>query len=181
MLLHVGRWGCAVRICGHAPGPPEPSGGWPGEDPFCCYGAVAGGWAGCTCWVPVFNVDSPVEPDAVQVGLLAAGIEPNTRDRMCADCAYRPGSPERTGDETYAGDADFLEDLASDGQRFWCHQGLLIVRSWRHPSGVEVPGHPGAYCPPIVDAVPYKTDGTAGELCAGWAARRRAKAHGGVR
>ena len=35
---------------------------------------------------------------------------------------------------------------------------------------------PGGYDPPIVDSVPYRTDGTPEELCAGWDARRRALA-----
>jgi hypothetical protein len=163
-----------VRICGTGSGPPEPEGGWPPDeiDP-CCWGFVEDSWAGCTCWVPVFNVDAQKPPDPGQVRALAAGIEPVTRGRMCADCAYRPGSPEKSGDESYAGDGAFLEDIAARGERFWCHQGMLLVTAWRHPSGVEIPGHAGAYCPPIVEGVPYRADGSAGELCAGWAARRR--------
>ena len=93
----------------------------------------------------------------------------------------RPGSPEMSGDERYRGDAEFLEEIARNGERFWCHQDLLIVRVWRHPSGVEIPGAPGAYVPRIVAGVPYKTNGQAGDVCAGWDARRRALAARAVR
>lgn len=164
-----------MKICGGNCGPHEPEGGWPPDeiDP-CCWGFMEDSWVGCTCWVPVFNHDGQVPPDEHQQQLLAAGVEPNTRAGMCQDCAYRPGSPEKTGDQTYTGDPEFLETIAASGERFWCHQGMLLVTAWRHPSGVVIPGHPGAYCPPIVGGVPYKADGTPGDLCAGWAARRRA-------
>lgn len=164
-------------VCRDGAGPPEPEGGWPAHEiEPCCYGYMHDGWRGCTCWVPVFNAERQETPDAEHVRLLAAGIEPNTRGEMCVDCAYRPGSPEKRGDQSYRGDADFLEEIARKGERFWCHQDLLIVTAWRHPSGVEVPGHPGAYMPPIVAGVPYKSDGSSGEVCAGWNARRRALA-----
>lgn len=170
-----------MRICGGKDGPPEPEGGWPEEIEACCYGFVMDSWAGCTCWIPVFNTNGQVPTNEQQRRLLAMGIEPNTRDGMCPDCAYRPDSPEKTGDETYSGDPEFLDQIARDGQRFWCHQGMLLVTVWRHPSGLEVPGHAGAYCPPIVDGVPYKADGTPGDLCAGWTARRKALTSGARR
>jgi len=163
-----------VIMCGAGGGPPEPEGGWPEEIAPCCYGSIDGGWAECDCWVPVFNAPAQQRPNQEHKRLLAAGVKPTTRQGMCMDCAYRPGSPEKSGDESYAGGPDFLEGIARRGERFWCHQGLLIVTAWRHPSGLEVPGHPGAYCPPVVDGVPYQVDGSAGLLCAGWAARRRA-------
>jgi hypothetical protein len=91
---------------------------------------------------------------------------------MCGDCAYRPGSPERRGVETYTGDAAFLDELVATGTPFYCHQGIRRVVSWSHPVGVTVPGHPGAYAPPIQGAVPYKADGTPAHICAGWLLRR---------
>lgn len=175
--------GDSVRICGRGNGgPPEPPGGWPPDDEVdvCCWGFMEDSWAGCTCWIPVFNYPDGQAPPAEQKRQwLAAGIAPNTRDGMCPDCAYRPDSPEKTGDATYAGDPEFLERIAREGERFWCHQGMLLVVAWRHPSGVEVPGHAGAYCPPVVDGVPYQADGSPGLLCAGWTARSRALAGGG--
>lgn len=163
--------------CRHDSGPPEPDDGWPAHEiEPCCYGYVDDGWRGCDCWVPVFSAERQTPPDAEVVQLLGAGIEPNSRDQMCPDCAYRPESPEKLGDQRYRGDADFLEEIARNGERFWCHQGMLIVKAWRHPSGVEIPGAPGAYVPPIVGGVPYQTDGRPGEVCAGWNARRRALA-----
>lgn len=148
----------------------------PVGDGGCCDGEIIYGPRGCTCWEPVYDREQqPVDEQTQQ--LLAAGIEPNTRDRMCGDCAYRPGSPEKNGDPTYAGDPEFLERIASDDERFWCHQGMRRPIRWVHPSGVEIPGHAGAYRPPIVDNVPYKADGAPGELCAGWTARRNALTH----
>lgn len=141
----------------------------------CCIGAAVYGPHRCTCWEPVFDLEqAPVDKTAVQ--WLGAGVTPVTRTRMCGDCAYRPNSPEKSGDETYAGDPDFLEGIAVNGERFWCHQGLRKPIAWRHPSGVEIPAHPGGYDPPKVNGVPYRADGSPGELCAGWDARRRALA-----
>jgi hypothetical protein len=152
-------------------------------DPGCCEGAAILGPHRCTCWQPVFDLEqAPVDQETL--ALLNAGVEPNTRRRMCEDnqagdrgCAYRPGSPERNGDPHFQGDAEFLENLAAQDRRFWCHQGMRKITAWRHPSGMEIPDEPGAaYDPPIVGNVPWKADGTPGELCAGWAARRRALA-----
>jgi hypothetical protein len=141
----------------------------------CCYGAAVYGPDRCTCWVPVFDVDQAA-PDELTVRLLAGGVQPVTRRAMCGDCAYRPGSPEKNGEPGHAGDEDFLEEIAAGGERFWCHQGIRRPIVWRHPSGMEIPGHPAGYAPPQVDAVPYRADGTPAELCAGWDARRRALA-----
>jgi hypothetical protein len=145
----------------------------PVGDGGCCDGELQYGPAGCTCWRPVYDLEQqPVDEDAQR--LLAAGVEPVTRRLMCGDCAYRPDSPEKSGDETYEGDAEFLDNIAQTNRQFWCHQGMRIPLKWVHPAGIEIPGHPGAYRPPIVDNVPYRADGTPAELCAGWAARRRA-------
>jgi hypothetical protein len=163
-------------VIGHASGFGPPDAPDAGEG-ACCIGAAVYGPERCTCWEPVHDLEQAT-PDPELVQWLAAGIQPVTRRRMCADCAYRPGSPERTGDKGYQGDAESLHELAAAGERFWCHQGIRRTAAWRHPAGVEAPGSPAAYDPPIVDAVPYRADGTPAELCAGWDARRRAIASG---
>ena len=100
---------------------------------------------------------------------------------MCHDCAYRPNSPEKTGDEAYAGDPQELERLARE-DRFWCHDGMRQPRSWLHPpSGVTIAAVlAGDYQPPIIEGIPWRADGQPGLLCAGWAARRRALTAGGA-
>jgi hypothetical protein len=91
---------------------------------------------------------------------------------MCPDCAFRPGSPERRGEPGYQGTDGELDDFVANGSSFFCHQGIRKPVTLAHPSGAEVAGHPAAYDPPIVGGVPYRADGSPGELCAGWAARR---------
>lgn len=130
----------------------------------CCWGAVMNGPNGCYCWEPQYGDQVQAEP---KPGPIA------TRDTMCPDCAHRFDSPENRGERGYAGDADELEELAASGQPFYCHQGIRRPVTLRHPDGVEVPAHPGAYDPPIVDRVPFKLDGTPADLCAGWMARKR--------
>ena len=127
----------------------------------------------CTCWTPVYDLDQ-AEPDPTAVKLLAAGIQPVVRTRPCGDCAYRPGSPERRGEEGYAGDQELLDRIVETGERFWCHQGMRKPVAYRHPSGVVVPVEVDGYHPPKVEGVPYRADGSPGEVCAGWAKRRRA-------
>jgi len=114
-------------------------------------------------WTAVYDLDqaSP-QTDAL----------PGANLRMCADCAYRPNSPERQGDERHAADADMLDRIVRDGEPFWCHQGIRQPVTFRCDDGIEIPAHPGSYDPPIVDAIPYKADGTPADLCAGWLHRR---------
>jgi hypothetical protein len=138
----------------------------------CCDGEAFIGPQGCTCWVEVYDLNQ-ADPDPAAVRLLATGVQPSAQPTRCGDCAYRPGSPERTGAAGYLGDADFLDELAARGDQFWCHQGMRRVVELRHPSGVTVPGHPAAYRPPIIAGIPYRADGQPGLLCAGWVARRR--------
>jgi hypothetical protein len=128
----------------------------------CCQGSAVMGPDHCTCWVPVYDL----EQQPVRSG--PAGLQP----QLCADCAYKPRSPERRGDAGYDGDAGSLDDLVRSGEPFWCHQGIRRPVAWRHPSGMEIPGHPGDYSPPIEGGKPYKADGSPGDLCAGWATRR---------
>jgi hypothetical protein len=91
------------------------------------------------------------------------------RERMCADCAFRPDSPERNGDARYAhSDEDGLED-AINGV-FVCHVGLRLLVRHVHPNGAVFDAPPGAYEPPDP---PCKADGSPAELCCGWATERR--------
>lgn len=160
-------------MCGlEDPAPPFPP---TGEVP-CCDGSAIYGYSRCTCWRPVYDCEQ-TPPRCTDARLIAAGVPANTRERMCTDCAYRPDAPERNGDPHFRGDAAHLERLAADGTPFWCHQGMRKVIAWRHPSGVEIPDAVGAsYDPPPLAGVPWKADGTPGDMCAGWAARRRALA-----
>lgn len=142
-------------------------------DGTCCAGAAMLGPERCTCWEAIHDLEQQ-PPDQEKVRWLAAGVEPVTRDSMCGDCAYRPDSPERRGDPSYLGNAEDLERMAAY-DRFWCHQGMRRRIAWRHPSGaVFEKDHPGSYDPPIIGGIPYRVDGSPGELCAGWDARRRA-------
>lgn len=143
----------------------------------CCPGRIADGPAGCTCWEPVFDLDQ-VDPDPAAALAIATGdAQPEERPRMCGNCAYRPNSPEKTGQATHAGNASELERLARTGERFYCHDGMRVPVAWRHPAGMRIPAAPdrdGDYQPPIVLGTPFRVDGRPGLLCAGWAARRRA-------
>lgn len=162
-------------LCGGDSAAPTEDGLWPdiGLETPCCDGSVYRGPGACTCWRPVYDLgQQPIDEETAR--MLAAGIRPVTRKLMCDDCAYRPDSPEKSGDETFAGDAELLDRLAANERPFWCHQGIRIPVRWRHPSGTEIPAHPGGYDPPIRDNVPYKADGSPGNICAGWDARRRA-------
>jgi hypothetical protein len=152
-------------ICGfHVAGVPFPDAG----NGTCCTAAAMRGYEHCTCWEPVYDLtQEPVDKQAAQ--MFAIGIQPVTRQRMCGDCAYRPESPEMID----PGGRDTLDGIARRS-RFWCHVGMRRPKLWRHPSGVEVPGDPADYAPPIRNGVPYRADGSPGELCAGWAARQRA-------
>lgn len=130
----------------------------------CCLGALEDGPGGCTCWEAVYDLDqAPVDRLSM----------PGTRAEMCADCAYRPGSPESQGDDRYVGKP------TAPGVVFWCHTGMRKPLRYRHPAGITVEVTGDFYKPPIRDvdgvAIPYKADGTAGERCAGWAAHQRTR------
>ena len=151
------NWGNGIAGCGMIP-PDLPDAG----EGACCMGAAVYGPHRCTCWEPIFDLDQ----QAVRPG------EMGLRVKMCIDCAFHKNSPERRGEEGYQGDAEFLDGLVLSGELFACHQGIRRPVAWRHPSGAEVRGHPAGYAPPLHDGKPYKADGTPGDLCAGWAARR---------
>lgn len=151
LLPHGGVYGPIVM--------PDPVNG------ACCDGSAVKGPQYCTCWEPAFDA----EQQPVSKG------EPGKRTAPCSDCAYRIGSPERQGDERYNGDAEFLDRIVVTGERFFCHAGIRQAVKLVHPSGAEVDLlalAPGDYRPPVENGVPYKADGTPGDLCAGWAARR---------
>lgn len=130
----------------------------------CCAGAAVYDPSRCTCWRPVYDLEQAKPQPAA----------PQVRERMCGDCAYRPSSPERRGEDGYVGDGDLLEDLAAEGKPFWCHDGIRRPVRLVHPSGMEIPGHPAAYDPPKIGGMPFRADGRPALLCAGWAARGRA-------
>lgn len=143
-------------LCISSPWPETPTTGW------CCEGSAYRGAEGCLCWTPVYDLEQ-AEPQT--------GVDAQIRPKMCDDCAYRPGSPERTGDPAALADQAALDALVASGTPFWCHQGMRRPLKWIHPSGAEHPGSPLNYRPPIVDGVPFRSDGTPGDFCAGWAAR----------
>lgn len=133
----------------------------------CCYNALDLGPAACTCWEPVY--------DLVQQPPVVGPVE--TRDTMCADCAYRPDSPERSGDDRYA-HGDQLDDIVlSDSTPFWCHQGIRKPVAWKHPAGITVAATTDCYDPPqgrdpaSGRMMPYRADGSPANICAGWAKR----------
>lgn len=128
--------------------------------PGCCWGDAIAGPEGCTCWVAVFDV----EQEPLQI---AAGADIAARTTMCVDCAYRPGSPEREDEFTEVA----LLDLHTEGELFWCHQGLRAPAWWEHPDGRTVPGSPDDYQPAQHKGVPYQVNGKPALLCAGWMAR----------
>lgn len=116
-------------------------------------------------WEPVY--------DLPQARPQPAGHPVGVQDRMCGDCAFRPDSPEKSGDEKYAGSSGELDEWVGNGHPFWCHQGMRRPVAFRNrESGLEIPASPDSYDPPIIDAVPYKADGTPADLCFGWTARR---------
>lgn len=141
----------------------------------CCYGSAEDGPKGCTCWVEVYDLaQHPLTDDGFTVG-----------PSPCADCAYRPDSPEKAGAEHVAGDAGLLDRLVEKAEPFWCHQGIrrVVALRWEPDDGREPVEHivpeefAVAYRPPMRDNRPYKADGTVADLCAGWAGRVAAR-HG---
>lgn len=53
---------------------------------------------------------------------------------------------------------------------FFCHDSMRRPVRWRHPDGRTIDGSTSDWQPPIVNGVPYRLDGRAGSLCAGWSA-----------
>ena len=131
------------------------------ETPPCCDATAFREPADCTCWEPVFDVEQ-AEPRPP-----ASADELRAQTRMCADCAYRSGSPERAEAWT----EEQLFDLAGSGVPFFCHSGMRRPASWRHPDGRTIDGDPSDYTPLMFAGLPYQSDGSPGLLCAGWVAQ----------
>ena len=137
----------------------------------CCDASAMLGPEHCTCWERVH--DQIQKPPIL-------GMEPTTRLQMCGDCAFRPGSPERTdSDHAVCDSGDLMGIVLDPSQSFWCHNGIRSTIALQHPNGMRVDREPVdgvvAYDPPIVDGVPYQADGQPAFRCAGLAAARRAK------
>lgn len=125
---------------------------------YCCPGALDGPDR-CTCWEPVHDL----EQQPPRIDLPAGAVMPT----MCADCAYRPDSPERAGDDRYEQPPDVLSR-----NPFHCHYGMRRAVAWQHPLGITVVADtPDGYDPPGIDGIPYQADGTPALRCAGWSAR----------
>jgi hypothetical protein len=127
----------------------------------CCWGDVLDGPEGCNCWKPVFNAEQadPVLPAAVE--------DIGVQKRMCGDCAFRKGSPERSDEWKQ----EALLSLAEEATPFYCHEDMRRPIRWEHPDGRVVEGSTDDWQPPIVNGLPFRLDGRPGLLCAGWAAR----------
>jgi hypothetical protein len=153
-----------IQLCGNPPGPAGQPTEWPDdyEGVPCCMGSAVNGPAGCTCWRPIYDrrQRKPV-----------AGPPP-VRSEMCADCAYRPGSPERADTFLY----EQIDSITyNDRTPFYCHQGIRRVVAWRHPDGRVLDAEPGAYAPGR-EHPPCKANGQPAEVCGGWAAIAAARA-----
>lgn len=151
-----------MNLCGIA----YPDLDWPDVgDGTCCYGAAMGGPRECSCWRPVHDLEQ-----ATPRTELDAGVMP----KMCGDCAYKPGSPERRDDPDVVASSAQLEQLVDQAVSFWCHNGLARLTHFIHPPTGTIftpAGTESAFQPPIIDGRPYKADGTPGDYCAGWSAR----------
>ncbi len=125
----------------------------------CCQGSAIYGPEKCTCWTPVFAQEQapPRFP--------ASADELRARVKMCTDCAYRPDSPERADEY----EAELLYALPIEGKPFFCHAGMRRPVAWTHPAGFAVEGSADDYQPAFVNGMPFKADGSPGDLCAGWA------------
>lgn len=134
------------------------------ENAGCCLGAAEYGPQRCTCWVPIYSHAEQGKPWQAT---------PGQRETMCEDCAYRPDSPERNGDPNQRGSEPGELDRIAETSIFWCHQGIRRLIAYEHPTlGFRVEPRGTSYDPPIINAIPYRADGTPAEKCAGWAARR---------
>lgn len=141
------------------------NGAWPDTGVVCCMGSAVYGPARCTCWEPIY-AEGQEAPDVT--------VPTVVRPRLCHDCAYRPGSPERTDVPDAAADHEDLDRIAADGTPFYCHQGMRQPVAFAHPSGAIVVASPLRYDPARADRRTFDRDGDPSMLCAGWDARRRA-------
>lgn len=135
----------------------------PDTGELCCYGVAVYGPSRCTCWEAIHDLEQQ-QPKLE--------LQPAERTTMCADCAFRPDSPESNAQPNYQHSGEGEPDLGLC-RGFVCHQGMRRIVARRHPSGVEIPTKTdGCYDPPIVDGVAFRADGTPADVCAGWLAFR---------
>lgn len=125
----------------------------------CCMGSAIYGMERCTCWEPVYTDDQadpvlPVPDGSIQI-----------RHARCGDCAFKRGSVERADPLM----EEELVGLAVAGTPFWCHDGMIRPKFYRHPTLGDVPASGDDWRPPQVAGVPFRRDGSPGLLCAGWA------------
>lgn len=158
-----------MNICGKAEAPVAPLAAILEAMQTCCIGVVELGPGDCTCWEPIYD-KTQQEPNTSAPFIVE-------RIAMCDDCAFRPDSPERQGDERYShSDADELRRLP----HFWCHQGMRKVVGWKHPAGMTIDNDTDAYAPPLRslngESVPFRADGSPADRCGGFAAWKRAEA-----
>lgn len=146
------------------------------KDEPCCYGSAEDGPSACTCWEPVYDLEQAPPAPTVAMGgdMPLDSYDIRTRAEMCADCAFRPDSPERQGDDRYNHASD---DELRELDHFWCHQGMRKPVAYRHPYGITLTADHDAYDPPQRTVgnirVPFKADGTPGDRCAGFDAWKR--------
>lgn len=123
----------------------------------CCMASAVYGPRRCTCWEPAF--------DQSQAGPVGDCSRSDRRDSLCHDCAYRPGSPERSDPEIAGG----LMDLPLIGHPFYCHQGMRRLVRWVHPDGRTYTPDRDDYHPGYTDeGLPLRADGSPAALCEGW-------------
>lgn len=128
----------------------------------CCMGLAVGN--ACTCWETVYD-----QPQAKPKPKLPVVVRP---EGLCADCACRPGAPEREDGEHP------VEELALRNKPFYCHDGMRRAIAEVHPDGRRREVGPGNYDPPVLvgGSVPFKADGSPAFICAGWDALAKAGA-----
>jgi len=130
----------------------------------CCMGSAVYGPSRCTCWAVEYD-----RPQQSATGMSGAEI-----DKCCNDCAYRAGSPERSGSPAYDHSVEIEGDLPRmpTGSLFFCHKGMRKAVSAVHePSGLRVVLDRGdSYDATNHDGVPILANGDFAPLCAGFAA-----------
>lgn len=156
----------------HLPGPLHPIELPDVGEGMCCFGALNRGADGCTCWEAVYDLDGQVPVDGCDHD--APDV---VRDAMCSDCAFRPGSPERTGEGRYENSSPGdLERLVAGDMPFRCHDGARRIVAIVHtPTGHRIDltslDH---YDPPKTTTRAYQANGQPLLVCAGWDAHHRA-------
>lgn len=132
---------------------------------YCCMGAAARGPEHCTCWEPIY--DQQQKPPTGR-------FKPPCK-KACHDCAYRAGSPERSGNDNYHHAAETPGGLPSlrHGAVFYCHQGLRRIVAIKHSgTGYRLDLSSNDYYEPVKTADGLlDADGDVAPICAGYWAR----------